>query len=143
MISAERRHAADDLVVRAIRWAASQDDILALLMLGSWARGNPRMDSDVDLIVLTDQVERYLDGEELIRWSGAVRVIREQNWGAIEERRLSLPSGLEVEIGLGSPSWAAVAPVDPGTREVVADGARILYDPDGLLAALVATFLSS
>jgi hypothetical protein len=96
------------------------------------------MDSDVDLIVLTDRVERYLDGEELIRWSGAVRVIREKSWGAIKERRLLLPSGLEVEIGLGSPSWATTAPVDAGTRDVVTDGARILYDPDGLLAALAA-----
>jgi hypothetical protein len=49
-----------------------------------------------------------------------------------------LEGGLEVEVGLTEPAWAATDPVDPGTRRVVTDGMRILRDPDGRLAALAA-----
>jgi hypothetical protein len=42
-----------------------------------------------------------------------------------------------VEFGVVSPAWASTAPLDDGTRRVVADGLQALYDPDGLLAELV------
>ena len=56
--------------------------------------------------------------------------------GPLTERRLLLKGGLEVEVGIAEPSWAATDPVDPGTRRVVTDGLRILHDPDRRLAPL-------
>jgi len=53
------------------------------------------------------------------------------------ERRFTLPSGLEVEVGIALPSWAATEPVDACTRRVVTDGMSVLYDPQGLLARLI------
>ncbi len=49
-----------------------------------------------------------------------------------------MPSGLEIEFGIGSPTWAATDPLDPGTKRVIRDGLHILYDPDGLLTAVQA-----
>ncbi|WP_406010148.1 hypothetical protein OG440_31650 [Streptomyces sp. NBC_00637] len=46
-------------------------------------------------------------------------------------------SGLEVEVGVGSARWARTDPVDEGTRRLVTDGARPLYDPAGILGALI------
>jgi hypothetical protein len=46
-------------------------------------------------------------------------------------------TGLEVEFGFAAPSWAATEPVDAGTAQVVGDGFRVLYDPVGILRALV------
>jgi predicted nucleotidyltransferase len=132
-----RRQEVEALLTRAADWAARQADIRALLLVGSWARGNPRLDSDVDLILLTDRVQRYLDGDVLLHALGAEAVVRRQNWGAIEERRLRLTSGLEVEMGIGEPSWAATQPVDEGTRRVVTDGVRVLHDPAELASRLV------
>ncbi len=43
-----------------------------------------------------------------------------------------------LEIGFARPAWAKVDPLDPGTRRVVADGCRILHDPDRLLSRLCA-----
>jgi predicted nucleotidyltransferase len=137
MVSDVRTAEVEDLLARAAQWAARHSDIRALVLVGSWARGVPRPDSDVDLIVLTDDVERYLDGDDLLQGLGAVQVVREYNWGAIEERRLLLPSGLEVEVGIGRPSWASSGPIDEGTRQVVTAGARALHDPDGIVAALM------
>ena len=57
--------------------------------------------------------------------------------GTVTERRFALPSGLEVELGVAPPSWAATDPVDEGTRRVVADGVSVIYDPEGLLSGLL------
>ena len=64
-------------------------------------------------------------------------LIRIRSWGPITEQRFATTSGLEVEIDIGCPAWASVMPVDPGTRRVVTDGARILHDPMRMLATLL------
>ena len=69
---------------------------------------------------------------------GGVRLVKTAAWGVLTERRFAVESGLEVELGVGSPTWASVAPLDEGTRRVVCHGMRALYDPEGLLAALAA-----
>jgi uncharacterized protein len=94
------------------------------------------MRSDVDLVLLTDDPHVYVSEDEWVRQLGAERVVRTMSRGVVTERRFALASGLEVDVGVGTADWAAVAPVDPGTREVVAAGLYALHDPDGLLAAL-------
>jgi len=42
-----------------------------------------------------------------------------------------------VEFGFALPQWAAIDPLDEGTREVVLDGCWILLDPTGLLNQLL------
>jgi uncharacterized protein len=125
-----------EVAARVVRWALDRPDVRAVGMVGSWARGDARPDSDVDLVVLADDPARLCGGE----WApavlpGAVDVAR-RVWGPLLERRFRLPGGLEVEFGLAPVSWAAV-PVDEGTAHVVADGLRVLLDPDGLLTRLV------
>lgn len=66
----------------------------------------------------------------------AAQLVRAEDWGPLTERRVVLRSGLEVEFGFVSPSWASVDPVDPGTARVVGDGWSPLVDPDGTLARL-------
>jgi hypothetical protein len=93
---------------------------------------------DVDLVVLTTGPDRYLGDDDWPAELCAARVLGTRAWGRLTERRLLLEDGLEVEVGLTEPAWAATDPVDPGTRRVVTDGMRILHDPDGRLAALAA-----
>jgi uncharacterized protein len=83
--------------------------------------------------VLTSGRDRYL-GDDWAAALGATRACA-QAWGPLTERRLPLEGGLEVEVGLAEPAWAATDPVNLGTRRVVTDGLRILHDPDGWLAA--------
>jgi uncharacterized protein len=125
------------LLERAIAWAHRQPDIAGLALVGSWARGTARSDSDVDLVVLTSHRDRYLSDDDWAATLGAAGVLHSQAWGPLTERRLLLDGGLEVEVGIAEPAWAATDPVDPGTRRVVTDGLRILHDPEGRLAALV------
>jgi GrpB-like predicted nucleotidyltransferase (UPF0157 family) len=92
----------------------------------------------VDVVLLSTDPARYVERDDWLDEVGAARLVRTLPWGAVTERRFALPSGLEVELGVGTPSWASVDPVDAGTCEVVTDGIRVLYDPDGMLAELVA-----
>ncbi len=65
------------------------------------------------------------------------RLIRDQLWGPLRERRVRLRSGLQVELGVVTPAWAAL-PLNPGTARVLGDGCRILHDPEGLLGEALA-----
>jgi predicted nucleotidyltransferase len=134
----ERRAEVEAFLERATRWAARRPDVVALALVGSYARGADRPDSDVDLMVLTTDPARYLAREDWIGELGAERLVTTRSWGPVTERRLALPSDLEVEVGVAPPSWAAVDLVDAGSRRVMTDGNRILYDPAGLLAAFIA-----
>lgn len=120
------------------RWAASIPAVRAVALAGSHASGRARPDSDVDLVVLCDDPGRLLSDRAWLGVFGEVAGVTQEDWGAITSLRARHASGLEVEWGLGRPSWAAVAPLDAGTARVVADGLRPLCDPEGLLAALLA-----
>jgi predicted nucleotidyltransferase len=117
-------------------WAASRKDIRAVALVGSWARAGARPDSDVDVIVLTDNPAQYIENVDWPVHLGLSRVVRTRSWGAITEQRATLP-GIEIEFGIGTAEWAATRPVDPGTRRVASDGLVILYDPEELLADLL------
>jgi uncharacterized protein len=126
----------EELVNRVTRWAALRPDVAGLLLVGSYARDAARPDSDIDLVLLTTDEASYADNS----WAPELdlgELVRVQSWGAVLERRFRTPSGLEVEINIGSPLWAATDPVDSGTRRVVTDGVRPLYDPNGVLADLI------
>ncbi len=110
----------------------------------SWARGDDaRMDSDVDLVLLTDAEQSYLGDEWWVAELGGLRIVKTGRWGPLTERRFVLPSGLEVEVGIASTAWSATVPVDWGTRRVVEDGMRIIHDPDQVLSRLAIACLRS
>ncbi|WP_350279852.1 GNAT family N-acetyltransferase [Kribbella sp. HUAS MG21] len=133
-----RRREVDEVADAAVRWAEGRPDVRGIAMAGSWARDAARMTSDVDLIVLTDSPSTYLESDDWLGAFGAVAVVRREQWGPqVREVRIQRASGLEVEVDITATAWAATDPVDPGTRRVVTDGVRVLYDPDRLLAGLV------
>ncbi|GLY90898.1 nucleotidyltransferase domain-containing protein [Actinoallomurus iriomotensis] len=125
----------ENVIARVTRWAAERDDVLGLLLVGSYARDAAGPGSDLDLILLTKETDRYADDT----WADELNLgelTRVQSWGPITERRFLTDAGLEVELNIGSPDWARIDPVDPGTRRVVTDGVRILHDPEGALTQL-------
>jgi uncharacterized protein len=138
----------DCIVQIILAWAQTEAKVRAIALVGSHARGTARADSDLDLVVLTNAPEFFrADASWLdaIGWDdvGACPVKwQDEDYGVIWSRRLWLEQvRFEVEIGFARPSWAEVNPLDPGTRRVVADGCRILYDPDRLLARLCAALV--
>jgi predicted nucleotidyltransferase len=128
-----RRRQASAVIGSVTVWAQEQGDVSGLLLVGSYAYGRPRMRSDVDLVLLTTEVQRHVKGLDwILAFDPAARVIRTQAWGPLTERRVRLRSGLHAELGVATPSWASL-PLDRGTRNVLRDGCKILYDPRDLL----------
>ena len=120
------------------RWAEGRADIEAVALVGSWGRGGATDHSDVDLVVITTAPARYLDDTEWISTFPGARLIRQRSFGMVDERRLLMPTGLEIEVGVTTPEWVTTGHLDEGTSAVVRAGLRIIYDPRGMLRALVA-----
>lgn len=136
MVTQQRADEAGSVVRTVSGWAADHDDVRGIVVVGSWARDAARMDSDIDIVILTDEPARA-DAQSWARLLGG-HLVREQAWGVLREVRIQRPSGFDVEVGIVPLSWAHTDPVDAGTYRVINDGHRIVYDPDGALAALSA-----
>ena len=118
-------------------WAAKQPDILAAAIVGSHARGTARPGSDIDVVMIVDDPARYLEAQAWLEHFGRVRSVSDENWGLLQSRRIHYADGMEVEFGITVREWANINPVDSGTRKVVADGMRILYDREMILRRLL------
>ena len=119
-------------------WAASTPGVRAVALVGSHAAGRACPDSDVDLVVLADDPAGLLAERGWLEGFGALASLAVEDWGAVNSLRARYRAGLEVEWGLALPSWAAAGPLDAGTARVVGGGLVAVYDPEGLLARLVA-----
>src|SRR5205085_4257443 len=126
----------EGLLDRVAAWAHAQPDLAALALVGSRARGTARAESDLDLVFLTRDPERYVRDESWAQELGAASVQATAHRGALVEQRLKLVWGPELDVGVGSPRWASVAPLDPGTERVTREGLRIVYDPERILDQL-------
>jgi hypothetical protein len=114
-----------------------------LALVGSYARDAARQNSDVDVLILVEDLKLFLvqGWFDEIDWPslGALPVdTRFVQYGVIWSNHVRLDNGLEVEFSFAALSWAAARPLDLGARQVISDGCRILYDPEGLLGAACA-----
>jgi predicted nucleotidyltransferase len=124
-----------DFLDRVTEWAAHQPAIAGVALVGSHARGEARPDSDIDLVLLCMEPDAFLTETSWINHFGAVETCQTEHWGRVTSLRVYYKACIEVEFGLTSLGWAAL-PVDPGTKHVVAQGMRILWDQAGLLGRL-------
>jgi predicted nucleotidyltransferase len=124
-------------------WAIERADIRAMAMLGSWARGNPRPGSDLDLLLLSDLAAEYqrcstwLTGIDFRNAGFRPRSSERAVYGVVWSEHVHLLPAAEVELAFAKCSWAGTDPVDAGTRVVVRDAFQIIFDRDGILAKLV------
>ena len=123
-------------------FAANNELILAVGLCGSWARGNPGPQSDIDLSIITTDKESFKNTPWLDKIDFRIindKVIRfeDRKYGRVWSRHVFLKSGAEIEFSFADRSWSDVEPIDAGTKEVVTNGYKILYDPNQILAELV------
>ena len=126
----------ESLLSAIVTWASGQPDVVAVLLVGSHARGTATETSDVDLVLLIDGPERYTEDPSWADQFGAIERMQREEWGVVTSLRVWYEGGPEVEYGFTTPEWAA-QPVDAGTRRVVTDGCRILFDPESVLRTLL------
>jgi predicted nucleotidyltransferase len=128
--------AVDEVLEAARALARDEPSVRAMALVGSCARGTAGPDSDVDLVILTTEADQLGRRHDWYTHFGSVEPRGQRQFGDVNERRLRREDGVEIEIGLSTPAWAGVDPVDAGTARVVREGFVIVFDPDGLLARL-------
>lgn len=117
------------------QWAAEDPEITALLVVGSYARGTNKADSDLDLVILTSRKADMVKGPSFVARFGDVERQQTEEYGACTSVRAWYRDGREIEFGLVEPSWASV-PLDSGTHRVLSDGYLVLTDKEGLFTDL-------
>jgi hypothetical protein len=123
--------AIDPFLTAVTAWAEGRPDIRALLLVGSWARGSARPDSDVDLLLVVDAPRDLLRDDDWPTIFGAPCMVHDEDWGLAQSRHVFYRNGFEVEFGLTTNLWLSTNPADGGTRRVVMDGCTVLLDPTG------------
>lgn len=123
-------------LLKALReWASEREDIHALAIVGSHARGAATPDSDLDVMLLVAEIAPYFADTGWAARFGEIGSAQVEDWGIVTSLRVFYGDGTEAEFGFATAAWAAV-PLDAGTRRVVSDGMQILWDPHGLLDRL-------
>jgi hypothetical protein len=103
-------------------------------LCGSYGRGNPNRDSDIDFCILCQDPSSLLKDRSWIYEFGCeARVAGPvEDYKLVQSIRVSYGT-TEAEFGVTGQAWAR-PPLDRETAGVIRDGLRILYDPDRRLA---------
>lgn len=117
-------------------WTAGQSQLSGVLLVGSQARSASRPDSDVDLVLLAVDPQIYLKNIEWAADFGSVSRHALEDWGKLTSVRVWYQNGLEVEFGFANQSWIT-SPMDPGSRQVLAAGYRILFERHSLISKVI------
>jgi hypothetical protein len=117
----------DEFLAALKNWAELNDDIYGIVIVGSHARDEAHQDSDFDLVILCEFPQRFLSSKDWIESFGAYGKIHYEDWGAVTSVRVWFDQLGEVEFGFTTRDWAE-SPVDEGTRRVVLDGFKVVYE---------------
>ena len=122
-----------DFLDRFLSWASRQPDIQGIALVGSYARGEARDDSDIDLVILTELPQKYLAEVQWPKRFGIIEKRQSEDYGKLSSLRIWYQNGPEVEYGITRPDWAAI-PLDEGTRAVISSGMIVLFERGDLLS---------
>jgi predicted nucleotidyltransferase len=127
-----------DFLDTFVAWASDRPDMQAIALVGSYARSAARDDSDIDLVILTNQPRNYLDNIEWTAQFGVIKKHQIEDYGKLTSLRIWYQDAYEVEYGITMPDWAAI-PLDAGTQEVMRGGLIVLFERGNLLSQHVKT----
>ncbi len=132
-----------DFLNAFVNWASAQEDVEGLVLVGSYARGEARDDSDIDLVLLTKEMERYLENVKWIERLGAVKKHQVEDYGKLISIRVWYEGGVEVEYGItikDAPNglrYRRLRRKRTGNRKLLKLGKRAESQPSGWLRSSV------
>ena len=122
-----------DFINALTLWASTQPNIKAIALVGSYARGTFTASSDIDLILLANEPEEYLKNTDWVKLFGSVIKQQIEHYGKVTSLRVWYADGREIEYGMTDPRWAK-PPLDEGTRRVIMNGMKVLFERKDLLS---------
>lgn len=123
-----------DFIEDFMRWSSKRRDIRAVALVGSYARETATETSDVDLVIIANDPQKYLANTEWIRVFGIAIAQEVEEYGKLTSLRVWYESGLEIEYGFTTKEWVK-SPLDKGTKRVINDGMRVLFEKEVLISS--------
>lgn len=129
-----------DLVARFLAWASQNDDVRAVVQVGSRTRADHTADewSDVDLLIFSRAPDRYMRETHWLARVGRLWLsISGRTVGGDLERLALFEGGYAVDFVWAPAEVLARAASEQMTPDVIKRGCRLLLDKDGLAAPLI------
>lgn len=98
-----------------IKWLISQEDILAILLVGSHAHGTFKDNSDIDLMIICDCYMNYVNNPSWLHNIENFNQPLVEGWGKSKSLRVFFINDKEVEYTFSDRSWLSTDPPDEGT----------------------------
>lgn len=117
-------------------FSAKNRHIKSTLIVGSYARGTNREDSDLDVVIITSKKDEMVENQQFVECFGEVKKKQIEYYGACTSIRVWYKDGQEVEFGIVTPTWMD-KPLDEGTRKVLSDGYLVIEDKEKYFEDLV------
>lgn len=113
-------------------WMSKQPEVVAALLIGSYARGEERNDSDVDFIIVVESVDDWLKNKNWVKLFGQVVSVTTEVFEEVQAVRVYYEDGLELEFGFVTRNWL-IKPYVPSTQEVFDKRVVVLTDKENLV----------
>jgi len=118
---------AKEKIKEVTRWFERQKGVQLVLLIGSYARGEERNDSDVDFIIEVDNMEQWLTDYNWLKNFGDILDVYQENYEQVKALRVYYQNSLELEFGFVSHEWLN-QPYDKATKEALDAGYNVLID---------------
>jgi len=106
--------------------AEKNEDILAILLVGSYARNKQHDKSDIDIMIITTDEMKYFSDYKWINEIAESSAIEKENWGMVNTLRC-FSDETEIEFNICPTEWI-ILPTDPETERVLRDGYKIIFE---------------
>ncbi len=130
-----------EFISKIVEWAKLREDIRGVLCIGSAARVTNPADSlsDIDLILITETPEFYIEGSDWLAHFGRVLLtfVEDTAVGGQKERRVLYEGGQDIDFAifpLAAAHYLAEYGPPAELQEVFWRGFTVLLDKDGLLS---------
>jgi len=117
----------EEFISKLKEYAENTSHIESVLVVGSYARGTNKENSDLDIVIITSNKADMVTNQAFTQAFGEVKKQQTEYYGACTSVRAWYGDGKEVEFGIVEPSWAAI-PLDAGTYQVLSDGYQLILD---------------
>jgi predicted nucleotidyltransferase len=125
-----------DFLNELVHWAASQPEVKAVGLVGSYAREAASPDSDIDIIILAEDPGEFIKNTDWLKSFGLIKKMLVEDYGRVTSLRAWYENGREVEFGLTTPAWAG-SPLEDGTERTIQKGMQVLFERELLLSPLL------
>jgi len=128
-----KRVQAIDFIEDFMRWSTRRKDVRAAALVGSYARNAAMASSGVDLLIITEEPQRYLTSTNWTRVFGVVITKEIEEQGNLASLHVWYENGLEIDFGFTTREGIRSLTREE-SKQIKADGLRLLFEKENLLS---------